>query len=166
MRRAVSVATGFDPAKDFESCPVHVVVLASNMGPVPYELEDVYPANVGGGGVKHFSDEQYGRVRPRLSERVSNYLTAHRKCYDHIASFTDGRYGEVMRDACELAGERFPIFPDPKGPHVVSVGDSRPRTYWAKCWIQLYFEIEKWLKPSARKQARQRLKDLDVHYED
>ena len=69
MRRAVAVATGCDPARDFEQCPVHVVVLASHIGPVPYELENVYPANVGG-GVKHFSADHYCRVRPILAARI------------------------------------------------------------------------------------------------
>ncbi len=54
LRRAVSVATGYDPAHDFPRCPVHVVVLASKIGPVPYELQELYPASVRGGGVNHF----------------------------------------------------------------------------------------------------------------
>ena len=50
MRKAIETATGYNPRKHFEKCPVHVVVLASKIGPVLYELENVYPANVKGGG--------------------------------------------------------------------------------------------------------------------
>jgi len=164
MRRAIRVATGFGPAKEFESCPVHVVVLASRIGPVPYELEDVYPANAGGGGVKHFRDEHYGRVRPILAQRMAEYITTHRDSYDHIATFTDGRYGEVMADAREIAGEDFPVYPDYDGPKIHRMGKSKPRTYWQKRWIQLYLEIVSWLPRSARVAAEQRLKKLKVKY--
>jgi predicted RNA-binding protein len=164
MRRAIRVATGADPAGDFEACPVHVVVLASRIGPVPYELEDVYPANVGGGGVKHFRDEHYGRVRPILAARMAEYLTAHRDSYDHAATFTDARYGEVMRDARELAGMELPIFPRRDGPAVVRMGKSKPRTYWQKYWIQLFLEIVGRLARARRVEAKRRLEELDVVY--
>jgi len=165
MRRAVAAATGRDPAKEFKSCPVHVVVLASNIGPVPYELEDVYPANVGGGGVKHFGDEHYARVKPVLAERMADYITSHRAGYDRVATFTHDRYGEVMAAARELAGLDFPIFPTSDGPRIVRMGRSRPRTYWAKCWIQLYLEVVSWLDPAAQQQAQARLEKLDVAFE-
>jgi hypothetical protein len=164
MRKAVSVATGWDPKKDFDECPVHVVVLASTMGPVPYEFEDLYPANIGGGGVKHFRPSRYAKVRPILAKRMAQYLTTHGRKYKKIASFTQDRYGEVMRDAAKLAHRRFPIFPDPDGPSIITIGGSKPRTYWQKRWIQLYLEIVKWLDPSARRRARARLKELDVVY--
>ena len=170
MRRAISVATGYDPAKDFESCPVHVVVLASRMGPVPYELEDIYPANVSGGGVKHFGPDYYQRVKPILAERMAQYVIAHRASYDHLATFTDGRYGEVMREARKIAmsacgdGAHFPVFPTPDGPRVKRLGRSIPRTYWQKYWIQLYQAIVGWLEPADRRGARARLKAMDVDY--
>lgn len=164
MRRAVTVATGCEPRKDFDSCPVHVVVLASKIGPVPYELEDVYPANVGGGGVKHFGDEYYARVKPILARRLADYLTTHRRSYDRIATFTQGRYGEVMREARRLAGRRFPVLPTPDGPTVSMMGESKPRTYWQKYWIQLYLEIVRWLKPAQRAEAARRLEKLKVKY--
>ncbi|MHC4563015.1 MAG: DUF5591 domain-containing protein, partial [Planctomycetota bacterium] len=65
MRRAVQMATGCDPAQrhDFDKCPVHVVVLASLIGPVPYDLEEVYPATVSAGGVKDFGQDDYALVR-------------------------------------------------------------------------------------------------------
>jgi len=164
MRRAIRVATGADPARDFEACDVHVVVLASRIGPVPYELEDVYPANVGGGGVKHFRDEQYGRVRPILAARMAEYLTARRGSYDHMAAFTDGRYGEVMRDARRIAGADLPVFPRRDGPAIVRMGRSKPRTYWQKYWIQLYLEIVRWLARPGQAAAKRRLEELDVVY--
>ncbi len=165
MRRAISVATGFDPARQFENCPVHVVVLASKLGPVPYELEDVYPANVGEGGVKHFGPEHYARVKPILAERMARYITVHGGRYEQAATFTEGRYGEVMAEAAGLAGVELPVLPVPGGPRVIRMGKSRPRTYWAKFWIQLYLEIVGWLDAPQREQAEARLRDLDVHYE-
>ena len=162
MRRAVSAATGFDPAKDFDSCPVHIVVLASNMGPVPYELEDVYPANVRGGGVKHFSGDHYGRVKPILAARMAKYISTHGPAYEAVASFTESRYGEVMTEARDLSCVDFPIFPDESGPRIVRMGESKPRTYWQKHWIQLYLEIERWLDVPSRERARERLDRLDV----
>jgi len=165
MRRAISVATGYDPSNDFLSCPVHVVVLASTMGPVPYEFEDIHPANVGGGGVKHFSSEHYARVKPILAERMAAYVTAHRDCYDHITTFTDGRYGEVIEDAKGIAGVDFPVLPVPNGPRILRMGRSAPRTYWQKYWIQLYLEIVSWLESPSQEQAGARLKELDVRFD-
>lgn len=164
MCKAITIATGFHPAKNFARCPVHVVVLASHIGPVPYELQDVYPANVGGGGVKHFGDEHYRRVKPILARRMADYMEAHGGQYRHVASFADGRYGEVMREAQRLAGVDFPVFPDPDGHHVTWTGRSKPRKYWDKCWIQLYVEVLRWLPPSQRKQAETRLKKLGIRY--
>jgi hypothetical protein len=166
MRRAVSTATGYDPAKQFTRCPVHVVVLASRIGPVPYELEDVYPANVRCGGVKHFSPSEYARVRPILAQRVAGYLAAHRTHYDRVAAFADGRYAEVMRDAQTAAGIAFPVFPDLAGPRVARVGRSIPRTYWQTCWIQLCFEIMGWLPPAAREAAEGRLREMGMEMSD
>jgi hypothetical protein len=162
MRRAISVATGHDPAKDFGLCPVHVVVLASKIGPVPYELEDVYPANVSAGGVKQFDTAVYARLKPILAQRMAEYMIAYRGNYDRMATFTDGRYGQVMREAKKLAGVEFPVLPSRRGPQVTRMGDSRPRRYWEKYWIQLYLEIVSWLEPEQRARAEERLKSLDV----
>jgi len=167
MRRAVYMATGYDPAprKDFGKCLVHVVVLGSLIGPVPYDLEEVYPATVSFGGVGHFSDSDYGTVRPILAERMAAYITANRKHYTHYATFTSGRYGEVMADAAEIAGVDMAIFPNPAGPRVLRMGDSRPRAYWQKYWIQLCLALAEQLGPIAQRVTRRRLADHDVQYE-
>jgi hypothetical protein len=157
MRRAVEMATGYDPAKRFDACPVHVVVLASRIGAVPYELEDFYPANVRGGGVKHFAGDIYAEVRPVLIRRMAEYLDAHRERYDRIAAFGDSRYGEVIRAAAAAARLDFPVFPDPAGPQVERIGDSVARTYWQKSWIQLCHEITTWLPPDEQSAAAARL---------
>ena len=162
MRRGIFAATGYDPGADFVRCPVHAVVLASKVGPVPYELEDVYPANVRAGGVKHFSPEHFARAKPILAERMAQYTRAHGDNYDRIATFTEGRYGEVMAAARELSGVEFPILPAPSGPRVVRMGDSKPRKYWEKYWIQLYLEIVDWLPESRREEAQARLEELQV----
>jgi len=164
MRRAISVATGYDPSKDFQNCPVHVVVLASKIGPVPYELEDVYPANVGGGGVKHFDKKYYARVKPILAERMAQYIITHGNNYRQMATFTESRYAEVMEEAREIAGVYFPIFPTLDGPQVMRRGKSFPRTYWEKYWIQLYLEIVDWLDPDMQAQAEARLNKMEVRY--
>ncbi|MDP6361162.1 MAG: DUF5591 domain-containing protein, partial [Planctomycetota bacterium] len=128
MRRAIQVATGNDPARDFDKCPVQVVVLASRIGPVPYELEDTYPANVSSGGVKHLRPDHYARARPVLAKRMAEFLTKHGRCYERVTTFTDGRYAQVMEDARELAGFDFPILPQKGGPIVEKLGKSKPRT--------------------------------------
>jgi len=166
MRRAISVATGFDPSNDFESCPVHVVVLASKIGPVPYELEDLYPANVRAGGVKHFGNAYYAHVKPILAERIARYITAHRENYDRIATFTEGRYGEVMEAARRIAAVGFPVLPKLKGPRILRMGRSTPLRYWEKYWIQLYLEIVSWLDPTQQGRAEERLRRLGVEYQD
>jgi hypothetical protein len=164
MRRAVEMATGFDPARRFHECPVHVVVLASRIGPVPYELEDFYPANVRGGGVKHFANDIYAEVRPVLVERMAEYLVAHGGLYERAAAFGDSRYGEVMAQAAERAGVDLPIFPRADGPQITRLGETTPRTYWQKCWIQLTLEILDWLPPGDREAALARLEDAGVEY--
>ena len=171
MRRAISVATGYDPSKDFESCRVHVVVLASKIGPVPYELQDVHPANVGGVGVKHFDREYYARVKPILAERMAQYIIAHRASYDRMATFTESRYGEVMDEARKIAVDHcgptadFPVLPVPDGPRITRMGKSRPRKYWEKYWIQLYLEITTWLNPAMQASAQARLRAMDIEYD-
>ncbi|HDZ21966.1 hypothetical protein LCGC14_0238550 [marine sediment metagenome] len=166
MRRAVAMATGYDPAprNDFAKCPVHVVVLASLVGPVPYDLEDLYPATVSFGGVGHFSNSDYAIVRPILAERMAAYIKANKRRYTNYATFTSGRYGEVMADAAELAGVDMAIFPDPQGPRVIRMGDSHPRQYWQKYWIQLCLEIANWLGPAGKRVAMKRLGDHDVEF--
>ena len=164
MRRAVYAATGYWPRKQFARCPVHVVVLASTVGPVPYELEEVCPATIRRVGVKHFSEDYYQHVRPILARRMADYIAAHRACYDHIATFTHGRYGDVMRMAGQLADVHFPILPVPGGTRVVHLGGSPPRTYWQKHWIQLTLQLIEWLDPDQQAQARARLKRLKVTY--
>jgi hypothetical protein len=162
LRRAVRTATGFDPARQFTQCPVHVVVLASRIGPVPYELEDFYPANVRSGGVKHFAGEHYERARPVLTRRLADYLVAHAGRYDRVAAFGDSRYGQIMRDAAELAGRRFPVFPDPEGERVLSIGTSRAQNYWQKYWIQLHREVAGWLPQAQAEDAERRLEALGL----
>lgn len=164
MKRAISVATGYDPSKDFERCPVHVVVLASKMGPVPYELEDVYPANVRGGGVKHFGRTYYARVKPILAQRIARYIIAHQDNYDHITTFTEGRYGEVMKAAKQIAAVDFRVLPALNGPQIMRMGRSTPRKYWEKYWIQLYLEIVSWLEPVQQAHAEARLTKMNVKY--
>lgn len=166
MRRAIYVATGYDPSpsRDFERCPVHVVVLASKMGPVPYELEDLYPANVRGGGVKHFDKKYYAHVKPILAERMAQYITAHEDNYDRITTFTESRYGEVMKEAREIAGVDFPVFPVLDGAQILRKGKSMPRTYWEKYWIQLYLEIVSWLELDMQARAEARLEEMNVKY--
>jgi hypothetical protein len=162
MRRAVAAATGFDPAREFEACPVHVVVIASHVGPVPYEVEDFHPANVRAGGVQHFPTEQYRRVRPILARRTADYLVAHGAAYERIAAFAAGRYGEVMRDAAALAGREVAVFPAGERPAVASLAGSVPRSYWERYWIQLCREIASWLPEKAREAVPARLEALGV----
>jgi hypothetical protein len=164
MRRAISTATGYDPNEGFERCPVHVVVLASKMGPVPYELEDIYPANIRGGGVKHFDRATYARLKPILAERMAGYIIAHRNNYERITTFTESRYGEVMEAARQIAGVDFPVLPLADGPRILRMGHSIPRKYWEKYWIQLYLEIVSWLEPVQQTQAEARLKGMEVKY--
>ncbi len=164
MRRAIALATGRDPAHDFAACPVHVVVLASEVGPVPYELEEVPPASISAGGVKHFSEERYRRAGGVLAERLARYLRAHRDCYDRVATFTGGRYGEVMQEVRRLSQWDFPVLPDPTGPEVLRLGRSRPRTYWQQYWIQLYREIVRWLPEAAQARAAARLAAAQVEW--
>ena len=165
MRRAISVATGCDPAKDFEQCPVHVVVLASKVGPVPYELEDVYPANVRAGGVKHFDENTYQAALPVLAERMADYMRIHGDHYDAMWTFTESRYGDVMTEAARQAKAKLGVLPDSGGARVLRLGESVPRTYWQKFWIQLYLEIVAQLDPDERNKARGRLEKLRVEYE-
>jgi len=164
IRRAIQAATGCDAWHNFESCPVHVVVLASTIGPVPYELQDIYPANVSGGGVKHFRPEYYEQVKPVLARRMADYIVAHGARYRRTATFTEGRYGEVMAEAMRLAGVEFPILPVKGGAIITDMAGSKPRTYWQKYWIQLCLEIVSWLEPRQQAEAQARLKKLEVRY--
>ena len=168
LRRAIRVATGYDPRQD-PACPVHVVVLASKVGPVPYELEDLYPANVRGGGVKHFGTEVYERVKPLLAERIARYILTYAQLYEQITSFTQDRYAEVLQLARDIAigqgGPSFSILPQADGPTVTRMNQSKPHQYWARYWIQLFLEIQGWLDPEQQRQAQARLAKLKVEYQ-
>lgn len=164
LRRAVALATGFDPGVDRGAGPAHVVVLASRLGPVPYDLEDVYPASVRSGGVKDFDEATYARYRPVLAARLAAYLAAHREHYLRVAAFGEGRYAEVMRDASRQSGTTFPLLPETGGLHLTRLGDSRPRKYWERYWIQLFVTLTDWLDAPARQRAAERLQALDPEY--
>ena len=58
----------------------------------------------------HFSKEHDLRVKPILTERTARCITAHRANYNHIATFTDRRYGESMAEAPALAEVDSPVF--------------------------------------------------------
>jgi len=165
MKRAIALATGYDPQEDFARCPAHVVVLASKVGPVPYEFEDLYPANVRSGGVKHASPEDYARAKPILAQRMGDYVAAHRGRYERVLTFTEGRYGKVMTAAAARCGLPLTVLPLPDGPRVLRMGESKPRTYWQKYWIQLYLAILKTADEAGRSRAARRLADMDVGYE-
>jgi len=139
-------------------------VLASKIGPVPYELEDVYPANVRGGGVKHFDRAYYAKVKPILAERMAEYIVTHKDNYEAIATFTESRYGEVMAEARQITAIDFPVLPGSNGAQIMQMGASIPRTYWEKYWIQLYLEVLSWLESTKQKQAESRLKKMGVKY--
>jgi predicted RNA-binding protein len=164
MKRAISTATGADPRQDAENCPVHVVVLASKIGPVPYEMEDTYPANVRGGGVKHYGKDHYARVRPVLAERMAQYMSVHGGDYESMVAFTEGRYGQVMTEARRIAGAEMSVLPVPHGPFVKHTRGAAPRTYWQRFWIQLFLEIVGWLSPEEQEQAEDRLAAMGVEY--
>lgn len=165
MKRAIALATGYDPQEGFARCPVHVVVLASKVGPVPYEFEDLYPANVRSGGVKHASPQDYARIKPILAQRMGDYVAAHRSRYERVLTFTESRYGEVMAEAAAQCGLSLTVLPLPDGPRVLRMGESKPRTYWQKHWIQLYLAILETADEGGRSRAARRLGDMDVEYE-
>ena len=131
---------------------------------MPYELEDIYPANVSGGGVKHFDRSYYAKAKPILAERMTQYIIAHRDNYDRMVTFTESRYGEVMEEARQIAGIDFPVLPVLDGPQIMQIGKSIPRKYWEKYWLQLYLEIVSWLEHSQQKQAESRLRKMEVKY--
>jgi len=164
LRRAIATATGSDPRWDFERCPVHVVVLASKVGPVPYDLEDVYPANVRGRGVERFVKKEFARAKPVLAGRMAGYLIAHGRRYERMAAFTARRHGEVMRQARAAVGMDLPIFPVLGGTRIVRMGGAPPRNYWEKYWIQLHLEVASWLDANLQRRAAQRLEELEVEF--
>ena len=112
--------------------------------------------------MKHFRPDYYEHVRPVLAERMAAYITTHGGNYERTAAFTQGRYAEVMRDAMQIAGVEFPVFPDPEG--AICLPEEKRCQYWVKYWIQLFLEIASWLSPDERKQAEARLKKAGVEY--
>ena len=117
-----------------------------------------------GGGVKHFDRAAYARVKPILAERMAQYIVAHRDSYDRMATFTEGRYAEVMQEAKKRTALDFPVLPRLEGPRIVRMGRSIPLRYWEKYWIQLYLEIVSWLGPVMQARAEVRLRTMDVEY--
>jgi hypothetical protein len=152
MRKAIRLATSKDPKDDFEDCRCHVVVLSSVIGPVPYEMENVYPADEPGGGVKHMSPEDYHFAKPILAERMAAYLRRWHERYRVITTFTHDRYGEVMEEAKRLAGLDFPVLPDMRGARIRGGNQ-----YWTKYWIQVFFELLKGMTEQEQAEAMERL---------
>lgn len=165
IRRAVAAATGADPGTDPDSSPVHVVVLASRVGPVPYDLQDLYPASIRAEGVKRLSPADYGRVRPILVERMADYLRAHGDRYRRVVAFGEGRYGDILRAAAEASECAFPVLPTADGRRLTRLGRSTPRKYWEKYWIQLFDELRAGLAVDEAVVADRRLADLDPEIE-
>ncbi|MGD8238020.1 MAG: DEAD/DEAH box helicase [Armatimonadota bacterium] len=152
MRKSIRLATGHDPRDEFDDCRCHVVVLSSVIGPVPYEMENVYPADERGGGVKHMSPEQYAAARPILAERMAEYLKRWHDRYKVITTFTSGSYGDVMEAAKAIAGVDFPVLPDMDGVRLKG-----GHQYWTKYWIQVFFELLKGMTDDERAEAMKRL---------
>ena len=96
--------------------------------------------------------------------RFSFFSEEHGDNYEQISTFTESRYGEVMEVVRDIAGIYFPIYPILDGAQILRRGDSFPRTYWEKYWIQLYLEIVDWLEPEMQAQAEERLKKLNLRY--
>jgi len=161
MRKAIRLATGHDPRAEFEDCRCHVVVLSSLIGPVPYELETVYPADERGGGVKHMSEEQFAAAGPVLAQRMADYVTRWHERYKTISTFTHGRYAEVMLQAQGLCGVDFAVLPDMKGLRLKG-----GRQYWTKYWIQLFYELIGGISEPDQEAAMARLAQERVQIEE
>ncbi len=161
LRRAVRLATGVDPAVDFARCPVHVVVLASHLGPVPYELEAEPPASLRAPGVKQMSDSAYAAARPLLAERLAAYFDRHGRAWQHLVAFCHGRYAKVAELSAALAGRELTILPDPDGPQVRRLADKVPRAYWQRTWIQLCLALLDRLPEETAAEGRGRLGAVD-----
>jgi len=157
LRQAVRLATGYDPSHDPYCCPVHMLVLASHLGPVPYELEDLWPASCRSAGVKQLSDQAFTDRLPLLAGLLRHYLEHHADAYDTITVFAEGRYGAVVREA----GFDGPISPM-RGEVIVRVGDKVPRPYWQRYWIQLFRSIVAGLEPWQQEAAEARLRAAGV----
>ena len=69
-----------------------------------------------------------------------------------------------MTQAATAAGVDLPVFPDTSGPRIMRMGESTPRTYWQRYWIQLYLQIVQWLSPAMQAEAARRLKALKAIY--
>jgi hypothetical protein len=153
MRRAIRLAVGKDPRQDFDDCRCHVVVLSSVIGPVPYEMEDVYPADERGGGVKHMPPDEYDFARPILAERMAAYLRRWHGRYRVITTFTHDRYGSVMESAKRIAGVDFPVLPDARGPRLADGG-----AYWGKYWVQIFLELLRGMTEDEQAEAWERFR--------
>ena len=167
LRAAIATATGCDPVTDFLRCPVHVVVVAGGLGPVPYDLEGLFPANVPSQSLKQLPDEQYRKVRSSLTRRMAAYLASHSGSYDRLVAFAEGRCADMIVSAAQSQSPPLPLklLPRPDGPRVARVGTSVPQGQWEVYWIQLYLEIVDWLGPAVAAEAsarlKQRLVDVD-----
>ena len=153
MRKGIRIATGKDPKDDFDDCRCHVVVMSSVIGPVPYEMEDVYPADERGGGVKHMSPEDYRFAKPILAERMGAYIRRWHDRYKVITTFTHDRYGSVMESARKIADVDFPVFPDTRG--IRTAGGNQ---YWTKFWVQVFLELLKGMTEEEQAEAWERFK--------
>ena len=160
MRKAIRLATGKDPREEFEDCRCHVVVMSSVIGPVPYEMEDVYPADERGGGVKHMSPDEYRFAKPILAERLAAYLRRWQDRYRVITTFTHDRYGSVMESARKIAGLDFPVLPDTRG--IRTKGGNQ---YWTKFWVQVFLELLQGMTEDEQAQAWERFREegAEIH---
>ena len=155
MRKAIRLATGKDP-KD-EGCRCHVVVMSSVIGPVPYDMEDVYPATERGGGVKHMGPEEYRFAKPILAERMAAYIRKWHGRYRIITTFTHDRYGDVMEAARRIAGVDFRVLPQARGLRMPGGG-----AYWGKFWVQLFHELLGGMTEQEQEAALERLAKEDA----
>ena len=164
INRAVVAATGLHPWRDRETCPVHVVVLAAKCGPVPYDLQDVYPGCIRAEGLARLEPDEYEERRGTLARYMAAYLRAHAHRYAGIATFTSGRWGDVMAAANEATGLDIDILPRAGRATLTRVEGRAPRTYWQKHWIQLALAIMRWAPADERRAAERRLQDMGAEW--
>ncbi len=164
INHAIVAATGLHPWRDRETCPVHVVVLAAKSGPAPYDLQDVYPACIRAEGLAQLDAEEYEERRGTLARYMAGYLRAHASGYAGIATFTSGRWGDVMAAVQQTTDLDIDILPRADGATLTRVGSRAPHTYWQKRWIQLALAIMEWLPEDERRAAEARLRDMGAEW--
>ena len=98
------VSFGDEPKPQVESPDAHFVKVVPPFGPVPEELEEIYPL------WQHEVPRELDREAIETTvQAVRRYLEVHAGAYEKVILIADSEWVEFLRGACSMVSEKLTV---------------------------------------------------------